>query len=71
MFGGNSSQPPSMGSFQAGSLGRFDGLSSELLDEDYITRRVDNSLRRFKRETRMMSESPFPDLLDPFGKLFK
>ena len=71
MFGGNSSQPPGMGSFQAGSLGRFDGLFSELLDEDYITRRVDNSLRQFKRETRMMSESPFPDLLDPFGKLFK
>ena len=71
IFGGNSSQPPSMGSFQAGSLGCSDGLFSGLLNEDYLTRKVDNSFRRLKRETRMMNEPPFPDILDPFGKLFK
>ena len=71
IFGGNSSQPPSMGSFQAGSLGFSDGLFSGLLNEDYLTRKVDNSFRRLKRETRMMNEPPFPYFLDPFGKLFK
>ena len=71
IFGGNSSQPPNMGSFQAGSLGFSDGLFSGLLNEDYLTRKVDNSFRRLKRETRMMNEPLFPDFLDPFAKLFK
>ena len=66
IFGGNSSQPPSMGSFPAGGL----GWSSGLLDVNDATRRVDDSLRRIKRETRM-NEPPFPYLSDPFDKLFK
>lgn len=71
IFGGNSSQPPGMRSFPAGSLGRSDGLVSGLLNvEEYATRKTDNFMRQLKRET-WANEPPFPDLLDPFGKLFK
>ena len=69
IFGGNSSQPPSMGSFPAGSLGLSDGDVSWLrFAQEYATRRTDNFMRQLQRETRM-NRPPFPPF--PSDKLYK
>ena len=70
IFGGNSSKPPSMGSFPAGSLGLSDGDVSWLrFAEEYATRRTDNFMRQ-QRETRM-NKPPFPYFSDKFYKPFE
>ena len=71
IFGGNSSQPPSVGSFPAGSLGLSDDDVSRLrYVEEYATRRTNNFMRQLKRETRM-NKPPFPHFSDKFYKPFE